>query len=300
MKTGHFLVEVPRQQRHDPLPVLVATVQIDLGEYLIGERGRHDETGVSGGATEVQQAPLGEHQQAAAVREDPLVDLVLDVAAADSRNSLQSGNVDFVVEMADVADHGLVLHPAHEFRRDHRLVAGAGDEDVGGLHDVFEARHLVALHRGLKRADRVDLGDDHAAALTPQGLGAALADFAVAADDRRLAADHQVRRPVDPIDQGVPAAVDVVELGLGHRVVDVDRRAEQRAVVLQFVQAEDSGRRLFADPPQTLGQSCEVLLVPGSDATDQLQDDAPLLRFGVGIEVRHDAASLVLDAPVDE
>ena len=47
-------------------------------------------------------------------------------------------------------------------------------------------RDLVALHRRLQRADRVDLGDDHAGALAAQRLGAALADLAVAADEATL------------------------------------------------------------------------------------------------------------------
>ncbi len=34
--------------------------------------------------------------------------------------------------------------------------------------DVVERRDLVALHRRLQRADRVDLGDDHACTLTAQ------------------------------------------------------------------------------------------------------------------------------------
>ena len=65
-------------------------------------------------------------------------------------------------------------------------VAGGRDEDVGGRHDVLERRDLVALHRRLQRADRVDLGDDHPGTLAPQRLGAALADVAVAADDATL------------------------------------------------------------------------------------------------------------------
>ena len=72
------------------------------------------------------------------------------------------------------------------------LLPVVGDEDVGGLDDVLERGDLVALHRGLQRADRVDLGDDHAGALAAQRLGAALADVAVAEDDADLAADHDV------------------------------------------------------------------------------------------------------------
>jgi hypothetical protein len=45
----------------------------------------------------------------------------------------QRGDLDFVVEVADVADDGHVLHLAHMLDADHVLVAGRGDEDVGGL-----------------------------------------------------------------------------------------------------------------------------------------------------------------------
>ena len=61
-----------------------------------------------------------------------------------------------------------------------------------GLDDVLERLDLVALHRGLQRADRVDLGDDDAGALAPERLGRALADVAVAADDGDLAGEHHV------------------------------------------------------------------------------------------------------------
>ena len=65
------------------------------------------------------------------------------------------------------------------------LLPVARDEDVDGVEHVLEAGDLVALHRGLQRADRVDLGDDDAGALAPQRRGAALADVAVAAARRR-------------------------------------------------------------------------------------------------------------------
>ena len=71
---------------------------------------------------------------------------------------------------------------------------------------------LVAVHRRLQRADRVDLGDDDAGALAAQRLGAALADVAVAEHDRDLAADQDVGGAVDAVDQRVPGAVLVVEL----------------------------------------------------------------------------------------
>ena len=76
----------------------------------------------------------------------------------------------------------------------------------------LEARDLVAVHRGLQRADRVDLAHDHASALAAQRLGGALADVAVAGDERDLAADEHVGGAVQAVGQRVADAVLVVEL----------------------------------------------------------------------------------------
>ena len=37
-----------------------------------------------------------------------------------------------------------------------------------------------------------------------------------------LSSKHDIGRPLDSVNQGLPAAVEVVELGLGHGVIDVD------------------------------------------------------------------------------
>ena len=135
------------------------------------------------------------------VGEGPHVDLRLDVLALDAVVGLEAGHVDLVVEVADVAQDRLVLHLRHLVDGDDVLVAGRGDDDVGDVEDVVEGGDLVAVHRGLQRADRVDLGDDDAGALAAQRLGAALADVAVPADDRDLAADQDVGGAVDAVDE---------------------------------------------------------------------------------------------------
>ena len=160
---------------------------------------------------------------------------------------LEAGHVDLVVEVADVAQDRLVLHPRHLVDGDDVLVAGRGDDDVGDAEDVVEGGDLVAVHRRLQRADRVDLGDDHPGALAAQRLRAALADVAVAADDRDLAADEDVGGAVDAVDERVAAAVLVVELRLGDRVVDVDGREEQRALLHHVVEAVHAGGGLLGD-----------------------------------------------------
>ena len=108
-------------------------------------------------------------------------------------------------------------------------------------------RDLVALHRRLQRADRVDLGDDDARALAAQRLRAALADVAVAADHRDLAREHHVGGAADAVDERVAAAVEVVELRLRDRVVDVDRREQQRAALHHLVEPVHAGGGLLGD-----------------------------------------------------
>src|SRR5690606_1815706 len=128
----------------------------------------------------------------------------------------------------DVAHDRLVLHRGHVLGGDHVLAPGGGDEDVGGAHHVFQGGDLVAVHGRLQRAARAHLGDHHPGALAAQGLGAALPDVAVAAAHRHLATDQHVGGAVDPVHKRVTTAVLVVELGLRHRVVDIDGREPER------------------------------------------------------------------------
>ena len=59
---------------------------------------------------EVHQAAFRQQDDAVAVRELDLVDLRLDVVPLEV---LQAGDLDLVVEVADVADDRAVLHGAH-------------------------------------------------------------------------------------------------------------------------------------------------------------------------------------------
>ena len=101
--------------------------ELHLRQHLVGEAGGHDEAGMAGGVAEVQEAPLGEQDQAVARRHLDHVHLVLDIGPFVV---LEGGDLDLVVEMADIADDGHVLHLAHMLDADHVLVAGGGDEDV--------------------------------------------------------------------------------------------------------------------------------------------------------------------------
>ena len=159
---------------------------------------------------------------------------------------VQAIHLDLVVEVADVADDGLVLHLSHVLEGDDVDVAGAGDVDVAAAEGVFDGGDFEAFHRRLQGVDRIDLGDDHARAHAAQRVRRALAHVAVAADDRHLAGDHHVGGALDAVGQRLAAAVEVVELRLGHRVVDVDRRNQQLALLPASCRGD--GRRWWSLP----------------------------------------------------
>jgi len=58
--------------------------ELDLGEDLVGERGRHNERRMSSGATKVQESSFSEDEDSVAIREDKLIKLWLDVDSLDA------------------------------------------------------------------------------------------------------------------------------------------------------------------------------------------------------------------------
>ena len=123
---------------------------------------------------------------------------------------------------------------------------------------LFDRRDLVAFHRGLQRIDRIDFGHDHASAHPTQRLRRALADVAIAADDRDFAGQHDVGRALDAVGQRLAAAVQIVELRFRHRIVDVDRRNQKLAFLLHLVEAMHAGGGLFGNAAPILHDtSCQ-------------------------------------------
>ena len=209
------------------------------------------------GVAEVHQAAFRQQDDAVLVGEFDLVDLRLDVGPFQIA---QARDLDLVVEVADVADDGAILHRAHVLDGDDVLVAGRGDEDVGARRGVFHGDDFIAFHRRLQRADRIDFRHHDAAAGLAQRGGRALADVAEARDHRDLARHHHVGAAADAVDQRFTAAIEVVELRLGDAVVDVDRRQQQRAGLLHVIETMHARGGLFGNALDVLGDLGELAL----------------------------------------
>ena len=93
----------------------------------------------------------------------------------------------------------------------------------------------------------IDFGDDHARAEATQRMRAALAHVAVTANHADLARHHHVGGALDAVGQRFAAAVEIIELRLRHRIVDVDGGNQQRARFVHLVEAMHAGGGLFGN-----------------------------------------------------
>jgi len=301
---GHFFVEFLRQYFNGQtlgflgwrqVGVLL-TEQEDLRQYLVGERAVHDAARVTGGVAQVHQTAFGQQDQVVIVlcierARAGTVDLVNLWLHFFPRPVLaHESGVDFVVEVADVADNSALLQGFEHVRVANVDVTGGGHDQVdlaqqrfvdarfGAVVDTVDERRnqFETVHAGLHGADRVNFGnlDDHA--FLTQGLGGALAHVTVTDDQRLLAGQQVVGTTLDRIVQAVTAAVLVVVLGLGHRVVDVDRRDFQLALGQHVQQAVNASGSLFGHAVNAI-QYLWVLVV------QQLSQVAAVVEDHVGV-----------------
>ena len=252
--------------------------EFDLRDGLVREGRGHHVARVTRAASEVHEATLREQNDALTVREDHVIDLRLDLFPAVL---LDRRDVDFVVEVADVADDRLILHLHHVVVVDDPHVARRRDEDVRLVGGVVHRHHAVAFHGGLQRADGVDLGDPNLRRQRAQRLRRALADVAVAGDHGDLARDHDVGRALDGVDQRFTAPVKVVELRLRHRIVDVDRGELEVAALRHEFQTVHAGGRLFRDTLDLRQARGVPRGVRREIATDGGVEDALLFRLRI-------------------
>jgi len=283
VEAGDLLVELLGQEV-DVVLVLAAVAflpELELSQGLIGEGAGHDETGVAGGAAQIHETAGGEDDDALAVLESEAVDLGLDVLKRGA-GLLEAHHVDLVVEMADVADDGVVLHLLHVVEHDDILVTGSGHEDVHVADKVVESVDFESLHQGLESADGIDLRDEDTAARTLHGGGATLADVTVTGDEDLLAAEHDVGGAVQTVRKGVTATVDVVELGLGDAIVDVDCGEEELTLGGHLFETVDTGGGLLRDTTDDLGHLGPLQGVDGDAVLDGLEDDLELGVVGGG------------------
>lgn len=278
------------------LDVLVAEllisglVQHDLGKDLVGERAGHDEGGVAGGASQVDETALGEEDDVAAALHEVTVNLGLDVADGSSV-LLEPRNVDFDIEVTDVADNGVVGHSLEVNTSEDVTAASGGDKDLTLGSSLLHGGDLEAGDGSLESVDGVNLSDDDTGTHAVESLGTALADITETGDDSDLASNHDIGGTLDTVDERLTAAVEVVELGLGDGVVDVDGGDEETLALQHAVEVVHTGGGLLRDTVAVLEHLGVLLVDESSQVTAVVKDQVEVLAVLEG-------GKLLLETPL--
>src|SRR5207302_2306997 len=139
--------------------------------------------------------------------------------ARNAFGMVEAVHLDLIVEVTDVTNNGLVFHLQNVFQGDDIAIAGSSDIDVSPPERLFDGGDFEAFHGGLQRIDGINFGYDDSSAETAEAVRAAFANIAVTADDGGFAGDHDTEGALETVRERFPAAVEIVEFGLGDRFV---------------------------------------------------------------------------------
>jgi len=251
---------------------------------LVSEAVRHDEARVAGSTTKVNKTAFGEEDDRSAVREAVQVDLGLNVGLNNAREFLESVDIDFVIEMADVADDGILSHAFHVVDQDDVFVTGGSNVDFSDGKGLLDGLDFKAVHGSLESTDGIDFGDDDSSALALKGLDASFADISVTSDEGDFSGQHDISSSHDSVDEGVTAAVDVIKFGFGNRVVDVDGREKQFLLIHHLVKTMDTGGGLFGNSLDVGDDFVEEARLFLEDSLEEGIDDRQLVVAFIIIE----------------
>ena len=168
--------------------------------------------------------------------------------------------------------------------------AGGGDKDLALRSSLLHSGNFEASHSCLEGIDRIDFGHKNASTHVVESVSAALANVTEAGDDADLAGNHDVGSTLDAINERLLAAVQVVELGLGDGVVDVDRGNAEFLVLHHPVEVVDTGGGLLRHAVAVVEHLRVFLVDQRSQVTTIIENKVELLPILEGDQ-------LLLNAP---
>lgn len=262
----------------------------DLGEDLVGEGAAHDERGVASGTTQVDETALSEEDDVVAVGKLEAVDLWLDVDNVLSV-SLEPGDVDFNVEVTNVADDSIVFHLLEVFSGQDVTASSGGDEDLTDGSSLLHGSDLETGDGGLEGVDGIDLSDDDTGTHSVESHGATLTDVTVSGNNGDLTSNHDISSTLDTVNERLTASVQVIELGLGDGVIDIDSWDEELLVLEHAVEVVNTSGGLLRETVASLEHLGVLGVNEGGEITTVIQDEVEGLSILEGKE-------LLLQAPV--
>lgn len=184
MKSSDFLVKFLRKFVNfiSVFSTVSLLPEFNLSEGLVSERVRHDEGRMSSSATQIEKSSLSKKDNSMAIREEPLINLRLDIDSLYVRPGAETIVIDFVIEMSNVTDNSIMFHLGHVLGHNDTLVSSGSDEDVDILNDLFQSNNSETFHACLESANRVNLSNKNARSAALHSLGASLSDITETSD----------------------------------------------------------------------------------------------------------------------
>ena len=128
-----------------------------------------------------------------------LVNLWLDVNLLDAFPAVEAIYLDFVIEVTNVANDGLILHASHVLGSNDVAVTGGGNVDVSFCKGILGSFYLEAFHCSLKSTNWVNLGNDYAGTVCTHRASTTLTHVAVSANNHNLTGNHHVGSALDAV-----------------------------------------------------------------------------------------------------
>jgi hypothetical protein len=189
------------------------------------------------------------------------------------------------------ANNGVVAHDLEVGADKDVTATSGGNEDLTKGSSLLHGNDLVTLNSSLESVDGVNLSDENASTHGVESLGATLADITETGDNGDLASNHDIGGTLDTINEGLTATVQVVELGLGDGVVDVDSGDKELVLLNHAVEVVDTSGGLFGHTEAALEHLGVLGVDKGGEVTTVVEDEVELLAILEGKE-------LLLQAPV--
>ncbi len=193
--------------------------------------------------------------------------------------------------MTDVADNSIVGHGLEMCSSQDISAAGGGNENLTLRSSLLHGGNLEAGDGSLESVDGIDLSDNDTGTHAVESLSAALADITETSNNGDLASNHNISGPLDTVDKRFTAAVEVVELGLGNGVVDVDGWDKETLALEHSVEMVDTSGGLLRDTIAVLEHLGVLLVDKGGQVTTVVKDQVQALAILEGGE-------LLLQAPL--
>lgn len=191
------------------------------------------------------------------------------------------------------ANNGIVGHGLKVLANENVTAASRRDEDLTLRSGLLHGGDLESRNGSLESVDGINLSDEDTGTHAVESLSTALADITETSNDSDLASNHDIGGTLDTIDERFTAAVQVVELGLGDGVVDIDGGDEELVLLVleHAVEMVDTGGGLLGDTIAVLEHLGVLLVDKGGKIATIVEDEVQRLAVLEGGE-------LLLEAPL--